>query len=744
MPIDLRERPRAENDPPMATGPAAVSGRLPLLVSGAFRLASGAFPVSALVGVLTFLVYLRTLSVSIAWGDSPELTSAAFYAGVPHPTGYPLYMLLAHAFLRAFCWGTVAFRMNLLSAISAALAMALLYPVMLRLSRSRPASMATTLLFAFSQTYWSQAVIAEVYAFHMLGMTAVLGCVLAWDTRGERRWLGTAALVYGLCLTHHLMSLLLFPGLLFYALTSRHRGQFLRELRWTLPLFLLPLSLYAYLPLAALRDTPLNWGDPRTWDNFLAHLTGRQYHQAMFHMTRAELWEQFSDYAALRLTGREGLLVQQYTLGFLWLAPVGAWSLLRRRRRLLGLTLHIYLVDLIYALNYNIFDVEIYYLPSHLMVAVWIGCGLRQVGVWLGLLWRRIELAPARRRPLNLALGSGLLVMPLTLLWANWWVNDHHNDWSALMYARAVLETLKPNALLLGGGDNTYFPLLYTRYVEHRRPDVTMLNLYDLVMRPELMATQLVRHGELTALPDRRRQAGESVGNSVARLLVERSIDQRPVYVVLSRRGLLDPRLTRQIGGFYRISDSNLPNLELVRHPPQPERLSALPRSRGRAASFSCGPPWSTRPDVELLGWEVRRLPADGVPLLRIRYYWRANDLAAARSAKVWVLFTDASGNYAHETDGTPKFHNIHPLGSNLGLGSGRAPQTFQETFTLYVPPSAWNQRLRVRIAVARGERFLTADSGDQRWVETGALPLISGEDGLRRVASAQPHGPGQ
>src|SRR3954470_22903143 len=123
---------------------------------------------AALIGLIAFTVYLRTLASTIVWGDSPELTAAAYTAGVPHPTGYPLYMLLAHSFIHLVPLGTPAYRMNLLTAISASLAAALIYPLMLRITRSRISSLVGPLLFAFSQTFWSQAVIAEVYAFQIL------------------------------------------------------------------------------------------------------------------------------------------------------------------------------------------------------------------------------------------------------------------------------------------------------------------------------------------------------------------------------------------------------------------------------------------------------------------------------------------------------------------------------------------------------------------------------------------------
>src|SRR5207247_4443125 len=143
-----------------------------------------------------------------------------------HPTGYPLYMLLSHSFLRCLPFGSIAFRMNLLSALSAGFAVGLIYLLMGRVTSSRLAGLVGALVFAFSQTFWSQAVIAEVYAFHMLGMVGVLVCVLAWDRRGERRWLWASAMAYGLCFALHMMSVLLAPGLLYFALTSPHRRQF--------------------------------------------------------------------------------------------------------------------------------------------------------------------------------------------------------------------------------------------------------------------------------------------------------------------------------------------------------------------------------------------------------------------------------------------------------------------------------------------------------------------------------------
>jgi hypothetical protein len=728
--IDHEEEPQAA-EPPL-DAPAGDSGR---------PFPRQAVLTAALVGLIAFGVYLRTLAVSIVWGDSPELIAAAAQAGVPHPTGYPLYMMLGHAFIRLFPLGSVAYRMNLLSAIFAALAVALIYLIMLRLTRSRAASFAATLTFAFTQIFWAQAVIAEVYALHLLWSAAVLLGVLAWDATGSRRWLLAAAVLYGFSFSHHLMSALLAPALLLFAFTSRHRGQFFRELRWTVPLFLLPLAVYVYLPLAARRDPMMNWGDPGTWENFLAHVTGRQYHLAMFGMKRAQIWKHFSDYTGIGLTGGSGQLVLQFTAGFLPLALLGLWHLARRHRRLLALTLLIYFTHVVYALNYYIYDVEVYYLPSHLMVAVWIACGLRQLGVWLGLLWRRIALAPRKRPALNRVLGTALLVMPLTLLSTNWSTNDHSEDWTALMYARAALASLKPNTILLTGGDNYFFPLLYTRYVENRRPDVMILSYYDL-LRPERtrLTTRLAPAGLKVRIPPCWLHGHPNVKdhNCLLKQVVQDNVGRRPVYVLGPPETLKLPWLAQVIAPYYRVPTSNIPHLELQRQSPRLAVVDPRPQRKQRATFGLRRPDGTVGNDLELLGYDVKPLRKGNVPWLRVSYYWRVNDQATARPAKVWVLFTDVNGDYRKKKDGTPEFHNIHPLAYGAGLGSKDLPRTLRESFDLYVPPQQWNQRLHMRIAVAVGEKFLPSGGAPSHWVEMGEIPPAPAvEHELLRVAAA-------
>ena len=78
------------------------------------------------------MVYLLTLSPTVYLGDSGELSAAAFCLGVPHGSGYPLYVLLG----KGFCllpFGDVGFRMNLMSAVFGVMAVGVVYSLIWRM-----------------------------------------------------------------------------------------------------------------------------------------------------------------------------------------------------------------------------------------------------------------------------------------------------------------------------------------------------------------------------------------------------------------------------------------------------------------------------------------------------------------------------------------------------------------------------------------------------------------------------------
>src|SRR5688572_15643955 len=112
-------------------------------------------------------VYLATLATSLCGGDGGELAVVAARLEVAHPPGYPLYTLLGWAFSH-LGWGTLAWRLAVLSALSEAAAVALLGASIGALTGRRIIAVALAWLYAFSPLVWQWATEAEVFALHHL------------------------------------------------------------------------------------------------------------------------------------------------------------------------------------------------------------------------------------------------------------------------------------------------------------------------------------------------------------------------------------------------------------------------------------------------------------------------------------------------------------------------------------------------------------------------------------------------
>ncbi len=92
----------------------------------------GRFVIPFLLFFISFVVYLKTLCPTVYVGDSGELIAAVYTLGIAHPPGYPLYCLLGKLFT-FLPFGSIAFRVNLMSAFFASLTIVLVYLVVLKI-----------------------------------------------------------------------------------------------------------------------------------------------------------------------------------------------------------------------------------------------------------------------------------------------------------------------------------------------------------------------------------------------------------------------------------------------------------------------------------------------------------------------------------------------------------------------------------------------------------------------------------
>src|SRR5918999_1675542 len=168
----------------------------------------GAALLGGAVAIFFGILYIGTVAPTVLpYGapdtlDSPMLQAEVTVLGVGHPTGYPTYVMLTHLFTY-LPFGDPAYRTNLASAVYAAIAVLLIYVAGMLLSRRMAAAAAAAFVFGLGTSFWSVAVITEVYDLNVLLIMLVLIALLLWRERRRDRYLMLAAFLMGFALTDH-------------------------------------------------------------------------------------------------------------------------------------------------------------------------------------------------------------------------------------------------------------------------------------------------------------------------------------------------------------------------------------------------------------------------------------------------------------------------------------------------------------------------------------------------------------
>ncbi len=439
--------------------------------------------VPVVLALVTLSTYLRTLLPSVGVADGLEFQVVATRLGVAHPTGYPLYILLTKLFT-FLPLNSVAWRVNLASAVFATGAVAMVYFTARNLTDRPLLSLLTALGFGFSHIFWSQALIAEVYTLHNLFVAAIFWLLLrgsdrdrGWSAVTTRRWQAVLFLV-GLSLTNHLTTLLVVPAIGLSLVWDRPP---LRRRDWLVGggLLLLGLSVNLYIPL---RWPALHDGRWMSLGEFFTYISGGQFHDAM----RLDGWQDPTRWEIVARLMREpfgwmGLLV----------ALLGVADLLVRDRRVLALTGVPFLAYFAYGLCYYVADIAVFLLPAHLVLALWMGVGVALVGRLLAsipslpsVVWRSSVI-------------SVFALIPLSRIWINLPSVDMSRDQGGYAWGRYVLHQPLVEGSAILADTNKFAPLYYLQRVEGVRPDLDIVllgteELYQADMRRRLAQGQTV------------------------------------------------------------------------------------------------------------------------------------------------------------------------------------------------------------------------------------------------------------
>ncbi|HXO85419.1 MAG TPA: DUF2723 domain-containing protein [Gemmatimonadales bacterium] len=469
---------------------------------------------AAIVSLGALILYVLTLAPTTVFWDASEYITAAHALGIPHPPANPFFVIVAHV------WGLLplaadyARRINLLAAITSAATAGLWFLIAERWLRTiivaQPwrtvAAAAGTLVGATMFTVWNQSVANEkVYTLSVLSIALVLWLTLRWadqpsGTRSDKLLLVSFYLI-ALSATNHLMGILVLPAVLVYILMTEPEALLRpRLLVAVVAVAIVGLSVNLFIPIRATLDPYLNQGDAWTWSNLRDVLMREQFGKPsvfdnpMYPAGRDNpgrsvilIGQQYLNYWQYFTWqfGRDWPATAQRLLAVVFLAVgvIGArrhWQADRRGAIAMTALMFTLTIALVFYLNFKwgysqpyagldheVRERDYFFIASFGAWGIWVGIGLAAMA----------EALAARIPQRGWQFAAPVFLIALIPLWGNRLSAPRTGDTVARDYARDVLNSVDPYALVITTGDNDTFPLWHAQEVEGLRRDVSVMVL---------------------------------------------------------------------------------------------------------------------------------------------------------------------------------------------------------------------------------------------------------------------------
>ncbi len=479
---------------------------------------------------------------------------------------------------------------------------------------------------------------AEIYALSTLLAALAVYLVLRWGERGaeeqgsgraEKRklrpegWrLWWAAACVGLGFAHHRTIVLLIPAVLVYVLWTD--WQIVRRPRVWLPalaLLLAPLALYAYFPL---RWPAFHGGQPMTWDQFEFLVLAKGYAPALRldGLLAPDRWAIY-----FRLVGEQfGPAALLAIPGAIWLAAVPG------KRRAFALTGLFYVATVLFGLAYFVPDVSVFFIPAHLVMALWIGCGLWRI------MYTCWGMLPRLLRTATLTVAA---LLPLSLIWTNLPAVDLSGERAAQDWGEYALSyPIAPDAVIVCDV-HRLAPLRYLAHGAGRRPDL------EIVM------------------PDTEAQAREIIAQALAA--------GRPVYLARFVTGLESIYALRSVGPLVEVLPTPLNTVPVIEYPTD--------------VTFA--------QSIRLLGFarQTSNVKRQTQYVLRFTLYWQPST-PISQNLYPRLRLTDAAGRVWAEEPGRPPVDGLYP--TTAWPAGSIVPDHHELAIPPGVPPGEYRVQVRL------------------------------------------------
>ena len=420
--------------------------------------------------VTVLIVYNFTLAPSVIQIDSGELASVQKLLGIAHPTGYPLFTMLGYFFLQLPIFSSDIFQANFLAAIYCSISVGLFSKFLFEIFliskvNSLPETtikliiISSSIVLGLSTTFWFQSTSVEVYSLHLVLIISTLFLFVKAFRNDDAKFWYLFAYFFGISLSNHMTSILIIPAAvyLYFKKNSFNKNSFLFGARLALITAISAMIVYLYLPIRAMQEPILNWGNPIDFERFWRHFTGAQYQVWIFSSLEASK-KQLSYF------------IQNLTNEFFYIIylPIifGIVSLFKISKTVLFFTLLLTFSTILYSINYDIVDIDSYFLLTYISFIVFFFFGIIRI------------LEFSKNPTINVILMTIILIIfPALQLTMNHDKVDQSDNFIFEDYTKASLNSLPANSILFSyQWDYLISPSYYFQFVENYRRDVTIVD----------------------------------------------------------------------------------------------------------------------------------------------------------------------------------------------------------------------------------------------------------------------------
>ncbi len=385
----------------------------------------------------------------------------------------------------------------------------------------------TCFVLSFSKTYWFVVKLGKVYPIHVFFIITMMLVFLKGifnskesirgneknsSSNGNKYFL-IFAYILGLSFSNHMTTILLTPAwlTLFFVSTYKDPKHVLYQAGTMAIFFIISLSVYTYLPIRAMENPVFIWGNPVTFEKLLWHISGKQFQVWIFsgegslttffvlliilltvcitgilkYKSLNPLYHFFffiglTLITYFMLSGANEIVSKQFRHFFdsLWtefgtgvilIALPGIYRLSKFNGKIYYFTLLTFFSCVIYSVNYDIHDIDSYFLLAYITISIWIGFG----GLYIYELVSRFLKTKGNRT----VFGAVLLLVSLIGLKTNYEYNDASKDYAVEEYTMNIFRNAEPNSIIISSQwDFWLASSWYYHFVKNIRPDIVAID----------------------------------------------------------------------------------------------------------------------------------------------------------------------------------------------------------------------------------------------------------------------------